>query len=198
MFILIDDVWLVVLFSWMFDLEMLTLGHSPLVLMMILRDDSLYQMLTFQRLSCTESLSISRWCIHTGAYPPCWFWHWDSTSCLWLLLSMDHRVVGTLGSVFSAYLVWFGYSLSFVTHLYIHVGLCYTCTHLIRALHLLSPHVSPSYMTLSSYLDQMKIWTSLELSSWVFTRLWTLGSTSSVMVGPVRLLMYLWWYSHDW
>ena len=43
-----DDVWLVVLFSWMFVLEMLTLGHSPLVLMMILWYDSLCQTLTFQ------------------------------------------------------------------------------------------------------------------------------------------------------
>ena len=25
-----------------------------------------------------------------GAYLPCWFWHWDSTSCLWSLLSMDY------------------------------------------------------------------------------------------------------------
>ena len=77
-----------------------------------------------------------------------------------------------------------------------YIGLCYTCTHLIRALHLLSPHISPSYMTLSFSLDQRKIWTSLELSSWVFTRFWTLGSTYSVMVGPVRLMMYLWWCSH--
>ena len=77
-----------------------------------------------------------------------------------------------------------------------YIGLGYTCTHLIGASHLLSPHISPSYMTLSSYLDQRKIWTSLELSSWVFTRLWTLGSTSSMMVGLVRLLMYLWWCSH--
>ena len=132
-----DDVWLVVLFSWMFVLEMLTLGHSPLVLMMILRDDSLYQTLTFQRLSCTESVSISRWCIHTGAYPPCWFWHWDSTSCLWLLLSMDHRVVGTLGSIFSTYLVRLGYPLSFVTHLYI--------------LHWTLLYLHPSYQSLTSF-----------------------------------------------
>ena len=92
------------------------IAHSS---MMILRDDSLYQTLTFQRLSCIESLSILGWCIHTGAYPPCWFWHWDSTSCLWSLLSMDYRVIGTLGSIFSTYLVWLGYPLSFVTHLYI-------------------------------------------------------------------------------
>ena len=132
-----NDAWLVVLFSWTVDLEMLTLGHSPLVSMMILRDDSLYQTLTFQRLSCTESLSILRWCIHTGAYPPCWFWHWDSTSCLWLLFSMDHRVIDTLGSVFSAYLVWFGHSLIFVTHPSI--------------LHWTSLYLHPSYQSLTSF-----------------------------------------------
>ena len=72
----------------------------------------------------------------------------------------------------------------------------YTCIHLIRALHLLSPHISSSYMTLSSSLDQRRIHISLELSGWVFTCLWTIGSTSSMMVGLVRLLMYLWWCSH--
>ena len=64
-----DDVWLVVLISSTVDLEMLTLGHSPLVLVMISWDDSLYQTLTFQRSFCIESLLILRWCIHTGAYP---------------------------------------------------------------------------------------------------------------------------------
>ena len=48
-------------------------------------------------------------------------------------------------------------------------------------------------MTLSHSLYQRKTQTSLELSGWVFTCLWALGSTSSVMVGPVRLLIYLWW-----
>ena len=110
-----DDVWLVVLFLWMFDLEMLTLGHSPLM-MMILWDDSLCQTHTSQSLSCTEGLSISRWRIHIGVYPPSWFWHRDSTFCLWLLLLMDHGVIDTMGSVFSAYLVWFGHSLIFVIH----------------------------------------------------------------------------------
>ena len=38
--------------------------------------------------------------------------------------------------------------------------------------------------------------TSLELSGWVFTCLWTLGSASSVMVEPVRLLIHLWWCTH--
>ena len=32
---------------------------------------------------------------------------------------MDYRVIGTLGSIFSTYLVRLGYPLSFVTHLYI-------------------------------------------------------------------------------
>ena len=72
----------------------------------------------------------------------------------------------------------------------------YTCIHLVRASHLLSLHISSSYMTLSSSLYQRRIQTSLELSGWVFTCLWTLGSTSSVMVGPVRLLIYLWWCFH--
>ena len=110
---------------------------------------------------------------------------------------MDHRVVGTLGSVFSAYLVWFGHPLTFVTHPYI--------------LHLAPLYPHPSCQSLTSFEptyfiilhdltpfsgDQRRMWTSLELSSWVFTRLWTLGSTSSVMVGPGRLLMHLWWYTY--
>ena len=165
-----DDAWLVVLFSWMFVLEMLTLGHSPLVLMMIMWDASLCQTHTSQSLSCTEGLSISRWRIHTGAYPPCWFWHRDSTFCLWLLLSMEHRVIDTLGSVFSAYLVWFGYSPIFVTHPSI--------------LHWTLLYLHPSYQSLTSFeptyfivlhdlihffCDQRRMQTSLELSGWVFT-----------------------------
>ena len=77
-----------------------------------------------------------------------------------------------------------------------YIGPCYSCTHLIRALHLLSPHISSSCRTLSSSLDQKEIQTSLELSGWVFTCLWTLGSISSVMVVPVRLLIHLWWCTH--
>ena len=75
-------------------------------------------------------------------------------------------------------------------------GFYYAYIHLIRALHLLSPHISSSYMTLSHSLDQRKIQTSLELSGWVVTCLWTLGSASPMMVGPVRLLIYLWWCPH--
>ena len=62
-----DDVWLVVLLSSTFDLEILTLGHGPLVLVMILWDDSLCWILTFQRSFCIESLPILRLCIHTRA-----------------------------------------------------------------------------------------------------------------------------------
>ena len=72
----------------------------------------------------------------------------------------------------------------------------YTYIHLVRALHLLSPHISSSYMTLSSSLDQRRIQISLKLSGWVFTCLWTLCSTFSMMVGPFRLLIYLWWCFH--
>ena len=60
----------------------------------------------------------------------------------------------------------------------------------------MSPHILSFYMTLSPYLDQRRIQVSLELSGWIFTCLWTLGSTSSMMVGPVRLLIYLWWCFH--
>ena len=70
-------------------------------------------------IGCTSLIDVWFGDAYTGAYLPCWFWHWYSTSCLWLLLSMDHGVIDTLGSVFSAYLVWFGYSLIFVTHPYI-------------------------------------------------------------------------------
>ena len=51
-------------------------------------------------------------------------------------------------------------------------------------------------MTLSSSLYQRRIQTSLELSGWVFTCFWTLDSTYFMMVGPVRLLIYLWWCFH--
>ena len=47
------------------------------------------------------------------------FWHRDLTSCLWLLFFMDYKDDDTLGSVFLAYLVWFGCLLTFVAHLYI-------------------------------------------------------------------------------
>ena len=110
---------------------------------------------------------------------------------------MDHRVIDTLGSIFSAYLVWFGYSLIFVTHPSI--------------LHWTPLYLHPSYQSLTSFeptyfivlhdlipfsCDQRRMQTSLELSGWVFTCLWTFGSTSSVMVGSVRLLIYMWWCTH--
>ena len=78
---------------------------------------------------------------------------------------MDYRVVGTLGSVLSAYLVGFGFPLSFVTHLSI--------------LHWTLLYPRPSYQSLASFEptyfivlhdlvpffgDQGKIWASLELS----------------------------------
>ena len=132
-----DDVWLVALLSSTFDLEMLTLGHSPLVLMMILWDDSLYQMLTFQMIILHWELTHSEM-MHS---------HWGIATLpiltlrfhllLWLLLSMDYIVIGTLGSVFSAYLVRFGYPLSFVTHLSV---LRWTLLYL-----------HPSYQSLTSF-----------------------------------------------
>ena len=67
----------------------------------------------------------------------------------------------------------------------------YTCIHLVRASHLLSPHISSPYMTLSHSLDQVRMQTNLEFSGRVFTCLWTLGSTSSMMVGPFRLFIRL-------
>ena len=99
------------------------------------------------------------------------------------------RVVDTLGSVFSAYLVGFGYPLSFVTHLSI--------------LHWTLLYLRPSYQSLTSFeptyfivlhdlihfsCDQRRMQTSLGLSGWVFTCLWTLGSTSLMMVGPIRFV----------
>ena len=110
---------------------------------------------------------------------------------------MDYRVVGTLSSVFSAYLVGFGHSLIFVTHPSI--------------LHWTLLYLRPSYQSLTSFeptyfivlhdlihfsCDQRRMQTSLELSGWVFTCLWTLGSTSPMMIGPIRLLMHLWWCTH--
>ena len=110
---------------------------------------------------------------------------------------MDHRVIDVLGSVFSVYLVWFGYSLSFVTHLYI--------------LHWTLLYLHPSYQSLTSFeptyfivlhdlipfsCDRRRMQTSLGFSGRVFTCLWALGSTSPMMVGPVGLLIYLWWCTH--
>ena len=110
---------------------------------------------------------------------------------------MDYRVVSTLGSVFSAYLVWFGYSLTFVTHPSI--------------LHWTLLYLHPSYQSLTSFeptyfivlhdlipfsCDQRRMQTSLGFSGRVFTCLWTLGSTSPMMVGPVMLLMHLGWCTH--
>ena len=59
-----DYVWLVVLFSSMFDLEMLTIGYSPLISDRLC-EMTVYVRHTFQRLSCTEGLPILRECIHT-------------------------------------------------------------------------------------------------------------------------------------
>ena len=50
---------------------------------------------------------------------------------------MDYIVIGTLGSVFSAYLVGFGYPLSFVTHL--------------SVLHWTLLYLHPSYQSLTSF-----------------------------------------------
>ena len=110
---------------------------------------------------------------------------------------MDHRVIDTLGSVFSVYLVWFGYSLIFVTHPSI--------------LHWTLLYLHPSYQSLTSFeptdfivlhdlihffCDQRRMQTSLGLFDRVFTCLWTLGSTSPMMVEPVILLVHLWWCTH--
>ena len=152
------------------------IAHS---LMMIMWDASLCQTHTSQSSSCTKGLSISRWCVHTGAYPLCWCWRWDSTSCLWLLLSMDYRVIGTLGSVFSAYLVWFGYPISFVTDPSI---LHWTLLYLHSSYQSLTSFEPTYFIVLHDLVpffgDQRRMRTSLGLSSWVFTCLWTLGSTS--------------------
>ena len=110
---------------------------------------------------------------------------------------MDHRVIDTLGSIFSTYLVRLGYPLSFVTHLYI--------------LHWTPLYLHPSYQSLTSFdptyfnvlhdlihffCDQRRMQTSLGLSGWVFTCLWTLGSTAPMMVEPIILLIQLWWCTH--
>ena len=79
-----------------------------------------------------------------GAYLLCWFWHWDSIPCLWSLLSMDYRVIGTLGSIFLTYLVRLGYPLSFVTHLYI---LYWTLLYLHSSYQSLSSF-EPTYFTI--------------------------------------------------
>ena len=115
----LDNVWLVVLLSSMFASKLLTLGHCPPI------SDGFYEMTIYAR----HVLFI--YYLALRAYPS-WddafilghshladFLHWDSTSYLWSLLLMDHRVVDTLGSDFSTYLARLGYPLSFVTHSYI-------------------------------------------------------------------------------
>ena len=110
---------------------------------------------------------------------------------------MDYRVIGTLGSVFSAYLVWFGYPISFVTDPSI---LHWTLLYLHSSYQSLTSFEPTYFIVLHDLIpfscDQRRMQTSLELSGRVFTCLWTLGSTSSMMVGLVRLLMHLWWYTH--
>ena len=131
-----DDVWLVVFFSLMFDSEMLTLGHSPLidddfVSWQFIPDAYFPEIILYWELIHFE-MTHSHWGIATLPILTL-----DSTSCLWLLLSMDHRVIDTLGSVFSAYLVWFGYSLTFVTH---------SCI-----LHCTLLYLHPSYQSLTPF-----------------------------------------------
>ena len=127
------DVWLVVSLLSMFDLEMLTLGHSPLI------DDRFCEMTVYVRHILFRDYFTLR------AYP-FWedafilrynHWHWDWTFYSWLLLSMDHRVIDTLGLVFSTYLVRLGYPLFFVTHPYI--------------LHLTPLYLDSSYQSLTSF-----------------------------------------------
>ena len=113
-----DDVWLVVLLLLMFDSEMLTSGHSPLI------DDDFV-----------------RWQFRPDTYFPGFILHWELTHfemmhSYWgrtYLADFDIEtplpvydrcsrwiiVIGTLGSIFSTYLVRLGYPLSFVTYLYI-------------------------------------------------------------------------------
>ena len=91
------------------------------------------------------------------------FLHWDLSFCLWLLFSMDHSVIDTLGSIFSAYLVWFKYKY-----------LCYTLD--ILPLTLLRLHwsfqslidIEPTYLTIEHDLIPLS-WSGEDVDrSWVF------------------------------
>ena len=128
---------------------------------MILWDDSLCQTHTSQSLSCTEGLPfwddtfilrhshLANFDIET---PPlvydCCFWWIIELLAPWVQSSW--RAWSDLGTHFPLLHTHTSY-----------IGHRYTCTHLIRAVHLLSPHISSSYMTLSLSLDQGKIWASL-------------------------------------
>ena len=117
----------------MIDLEMLILGHILLV------DDRFCEMTVYTRHILFRDYLILR------AYPfsddvfilghshLTDFWHWDLTFYLWLWFSMDHRVIDTLGLVFSTYLVWFGYPLTFVIHSKFRIWHCYTYIYHFRA-----------------------------------------------------------------
>ena len=97
----------------MFDLEMLTLGHNPLI------DDRFCEMIVSVRhILLRDYFTLRAYPFREDAFILGYsHWHWDWTFYSWLLFSMDHRVIDTLGLVFSTYLVQLGYSLSFVGHL---------------------------------------------------------------------------------
>ena len=192
-----NDVWLVVLFSSTFALEMLTPRHSPLI------GDRFCEMTVYARHILSRDYLVLR------VYP---FWedafilghnhltdfdieNWPSVYdyCFrWIIEMMIF-----LGSIFLAHLVWFDYPLTFVGHLNILPLIPLPASILSEPyIFLLNPPISSSYMTLSPSLDQERMQTSLEFSGRVFTCLYTLGSTSSMMAWPIRLLMYLWWCFH--
>ena len=167
----------------MLDLEMLILRHSPLV------GDGFYEMTVCARhILPRDYLALRAYLFWEDAFI---LGHshltnfdietWPSVygCCFWWIIEM----MIFFGSLFSAHLVWFGYPLTFVGHpnilymipLYLHLS-CQRLAYL-----LLSPPILSSYMTLSPSLDHGRMQTSLEFFGRVFTCLWTLGSTSSMM-----------------
>ena len=185
----------------MFALEMLTLGHSPLI------GDGFCEMTVYDRHILPRDYLALR------AYP---FWEdafilghnhlidfymENLTFCLWLLFLIDYRDDDIFGISL----------LNSPTLIWLSTYLCWASKHPTFDSNIPASILSESYifsfeptcfiisllsMTLSHSLDQGRMQTNLEFFGQVFICLWTLGSTFSMMVEPVSLLMYLWWCFH--
>ena len=132
----------------MFVEEMLTLGHSPLVIdddfvrWQFMPDTYFPEIILYWELVHFEMMhshrGIPTLLIDIDIPPPVY------DCCFrWIIESLTPRAQ-------SSYHTWSDLAThSPLIHPHIsYIGHCYTCTHLIRVLHLLSSHISSSYMTL--------------------------------------------------
>ena len=153
----LDDVWLVVLLSSMFALELLTLRHCPSI------GDGFCEMTVYARhILFGYYLALRAYLFWGDAFilghshlvdfeietlPPiydrCFWWIIESLT-LWVQTSQH---------------TWFDLDTHFPL-LHTHTSYIqhhYACSHLVRVSHLLSPHFSSSYMALSLSFDQKKM-----------------------------------------